>query len=65
MSISLLIICLVNFKSAYRQHHSSETAMVKVHNDIVQLLDSDLNVMVMSFDLSCAFDTVNHQRWSP
>ena len=51
---------LSQFQSAYRQHHSSETALVKVHNDIVQLLDSNLNVMVMSFDLSCAFDTVDH-----
>ena len=51
---------LSQFQSAYRQYYSSKTAMVKVHNDIVQLLDSNLNVMVMSFDLSCTFDTVDH-----
>ena len=34
--------------------------MVKVHNDIVLLLDSNLNVMVMPFDLSCSFDAVDH-----
>ena len=51
---------LSQFQFAYCQHHSSETALVKFHNDIVQLLDSNLNVMVMSFDLSCAFDTEDH-----
>ena len=54
---------LSQFQSAYRQHHSSETAIVKVHNDIVQLRDSNLNMMVMSFDLSCAFDTVDHTHF--
>ena len=53
---------LSQFQSAYRQHHSYETAMVKVHHDIVQLLDSNLNVMMMSSDLSCAFDTVDHTQ---
>ena len=51
---------LSQFQSAYRQHHSSETAMVKVYNDIVQLLHSNLNMMVLSFDVSCAFDIVDH-----
>ena len=36
--------------------------MVWVHNDIVQLLDSNKNVILMSFDLSCAFDTVDHTQ---
>ena len=36
--------------------------MVKVHNNIVPLLDSSQNVMVMSFDLSCAFDAVDHSH---
>ena len=48
---------LGQFQSAYCQHHSCETAMVTVHNDIVQLLDSKKNVTLISFDLSSAFDS--------
>ena len=34
--------------------------MVKVHNDVVSMLDAKLNVILLLFDLSAAFDTVNH-----
>ena len=34
--------------------------MVKVHNDVVSMLDDKLNVMLLLFDLSAAFDPVNH-----
>ena len=47
-------------QSAYRAHHSCETALVKVHNDIRLMLDSKSNVVLILFDLSAAFDTVNH-----
>ena len=50
------------FQSANRQHLSCKTAMVRVNNDIVQLLDSKKNVILMSFHLSSAFDTVDHTQ---
>ena len=35
--------------------------MVKIHCDILTLLDSKLNVVLIVFDLSAAFDTVHHK----
>ena len=55
-----MIWTLGHSQSAYRAHHSCETALVKVHNDIRLMLDSKLNVVLILFDLSVAFDTVNH-----
>ena len=49
-----------DFQSSYRCHHSCETALVKVHNDVVSMLDAKLNVILLLFDLSAAFDSVNH-----
>ena len=34
--------------------------MVKVHNDVISMLDAKLNVILLLLDLSAAFDTVNH-----
>ena len=47
-------------QSAYRSSHSCETALVKIHNDILSILDAKLNAVVLLFDLSAAFDTVKH-----
>ena len=47
-------------QSAYRQHHSTETAITIVYNDIVCAIDAgEVSVLVL-FDLSAAFDTVDH-----
>ena len=43
-----------DFQSSYRCHHSCETAMVKVHNDVVSMLDAKLNVILLLFDLTGA-----------
>ena len=47
-------------QSAYRSGHSTETALVKINNDIVSSLDGGQCVILASLDLSSAFDTVDH-----
>ena len=48
------------FQSAYRHGHSTEIAVLKLHNDIVSGLDIGLCTVLASLDLSTAFDNVNH-----
>ena len=46
-------------QSAYRSSYSCETALVKIHNDFLSILDAKSNAVVLLLDLSAAFDTVN------
>jgi hypothetical protein len=47
------------FQSAYQKHHSTETALCRIYNDLVQnVCDGYSSVMVM-LDLSAAFDTID------
>ena len=48
-------------QSAYRQYHSTETAMIKVTNDILRAIDDYSDVILVLLDLSAAFDTLDHQ----
>ena len=48
-------------QSAYKKSHSTETALIKVHNDIVTAMDSGHSVILVLLDLSAAFDTVDHR----
>ena len=48
------------FQSAYRALHSTETALLKVKNDIMCALDQRRAVFVVLLDLSAAFDTVDY-----
>ena len=50
------------FQSAYRMNHSTETAMLRVQNDIIRALGDNKVVLLVLIDLSAAFDTVNHKR---
>ena len=45
---------------AYRQHHSIETALTCVSNDILLSLDQGKAVVIVLLELSTAFDTVEH-----
>ena len=48
------------FQSAYRAGHSTETAVLRVQNDILRAIDSGECVFLVLLDLSAAFDTVSH-----
>jgi len=49
-----------NQQSAYRQHHSTETAVLKVYNDLLMAAESGLVSALCLLDLTAAFDTVVH-----
>ena len=48
------------FQSTYRIHHSTGTALVKVHNDSLRAIDDNRSVLLLLLDLSATFDTVDH-----
>ena len=48
------------YQSAYRKHHSTETALLCVTNDIKLARDSKKGTILVMIDLSSAFDTINY-----
>ena len=50
------------FQSAYRALHSTETALLRVHNDLLQAVDSHGGAILVLLDLSAAFDTIDHVK---
>ena len=48
-------------QSAYRQFHSTETAVLRVQNDISKALHNKQMVALVLLDLSAAFDTIDHK----
>ena len=50
-------------QSADKKYHSTETALIKVHNDIVTAIDVGHSVILVLLDLSAAFDTVDHRTF--
>jgi len=51
---------LLDLQLAYRAHHSTETAVLKVVGDILLALDSGNLALLSLLDLSAAFDTIDH-----
>ena len=51
---------LNQFQSAYRPGHSTETALLKIVNDLLLSLDDGKISILASLDLSAAFDTIDH-----
>jgi hypothetical protein len=67
MKLKLHITSSPNFialQSAYRSMHSTETAMVRVVNDILTHIDEGSLVTLISLDISAAFDTIDHNTLS-
>ena len=48
-------------QSAHRPGHNTETAMLKIKNDIDVALDQGEGVLLVLLDLSAAFDTIDHK----
>ena len=48
------------FQSAYRVGHSTETALLKVVNDIVTAACDQQSIVLLSLGMSAAFDTIDH-----
>ena len=49
------------FQSAYRQDHSTETALLKVKNDLLMAMDKGQVTLLVLLNLTSAFDTVGHE----
>ena len=47
-------------QSAFKYGHSTETALVRVNDDIMMSTDQSKAVVLVLFDLSAAFDTFDH-----
>jgi hypothetical protein len=51
---------LASQQSAYREHHSTETATQKIASDVFDAMDRrDVTILAL-IDFSAAFDTVDH-----
>ena len=48
-------------QSAYKKHHSTETALLYNQNDILNSIDQHKVVFLVLLDLSAAFDTIDHE----
>ena len=48
-------------QSAYRHHHSTETALLHVYSELLVELDQGRSAFLVLLDLSAAFDTINHK----
>ena len=47
-------------QSAYKKHHSTETAILHIVNDLIRSMDNRKVVCMAMLDLSAAFDTIDH-----
>ena len=50
------------FQSAYKAHHSTENALLRVYNDVMFNIERGNGTVLVLLDLSAAFDTIDHQN---
>ena len=48
------------FQSTYKQLHSTEIALLRVHNEILLNIDNGTITVLTLLDLSTSFDTITH-----
>ena len=48
------------FQSGFKPQHSTETALLRVFNDLILTVDSGDSAVLVLLDLTAAFDTVDH-----
>ena len=48
------------FQSAYRKFYSTETALIRIHNDLCRAMNLQRVSALILLDLSAAFDTIDH-----
>lgn len=53
---------LSSFQSGFRKQHSTETALLKVHDDIAQAIDKRGVAILILIDFAKAFDRVSHSK---
>ena len=51
---------LPDYQSTYRKHHSCETSLIKLVNDLLWAMEKQEVTAMTVLDLSAAFDTVDH-----
>ena len=54
---------LEGLQSAYEAGHSTETALLRIHNDLLCGVEKASAVSLVLLDLSAAFDTVDHSTF--
>jgi Reverse transcriptase (RNA-dependent DNA polymerase) len=47
------------FQSAYRAGHSTETALLRIHNDLICNIENQRTTILLALDISAAFDTID------
>ena len=52
---------ILDYQSAYRSRYSTETALVKITNDMLSSFEKQQASGLIVMDLSAAFDTADHQ----
>ena len=52
-------------QSAFKCGHSTETALLRMKNDIAMSIDQSQAVVLVLLDLSAAFDTIDHDVLFP
>ena len=56
----VLSLCFSLLQSVYRSHHSNETELIRIVNDMFEAADSSCATVLVALDLSAAFDTIDH-----